>query len=76
MKENIVWTCTYCHINPEAQSNRKCPRCGRKLTQWDLNKAPMERKPEWPYAEGQKKSKSDETCIDYTKFYNKNIDDQ
>ena len=52
MEDNIIWTCTYCHINPSAQSLRKCSRCGRKLTPWDRSKDPLERKPEWPHTEG------------------------
>ncbi len=48
MDDKVIWTCTYCHINPSVQSKRKCPRCGRPLTLWDLSKAPLERKPEWP----------------------------
>lgn len=48
MDKNIIWTCTFCHINPSNQSSKKCPRCGRKLTPWDLSKEPLERKPEWP----------------------------
>lgn len=51
MEENVIWTCTYCHINPTTQSSKKCPRCGRPLTRWDLNKEPLERKPEWPFKE-------------------------
>lgn len=48
MDKYIIWTCVFCHINPSNQSSRKCPRCGRKLTPWDLSKEPLERKPEWP----------------------------
>ena len=58
MKENIIWTCTYCHINPTKQSSRKCPRCGRPLTQWDLSKETLERRPEWPFTDDKKKADS------------------
>lgn len=60
MDDIIIWTCTYCHINPTAQSSSKCPRCGRKLTPWDLNKESLERKPEWPFKDNsEKKSQND-----------------
>ena len=69
--ENILWTCTYCNKIPDAQSRRKCPICGRKLTPWDRSKDPIERQPEWPPKK--EKSQSDlvksDNYIDYTKFY-------
>lgn len=78
MDNNIIWTCTYCHINPTAQSSRKCPRCGRKLTSWDQSKAPLEREPEWPYTNNGAgtSAEKDKNRIDYTKFFDKNGDDQ
>ena len=71
MEENIIWTCTYCHINPTAQSSRKCPRCGRKLTAWDLSKAPLERQPEWPAASEKRTEEIEkaDNYTDYTKFF-------
>ena len=74
MDNNILWTCTYCNMVLSAQSSKKCPRCGRKLTPWDTRKAPLERKPEWP--SNKKKAGAsvdkDENHIDYTKFFDKN----
>ncbi len=71
MGNNIIWTCTYCHINPTVQSSRKCPQCGRKLTLWDLSKAPLERKPEWPAASEKRKEDVGEAnnCTDYSCFF-------
>jgi len=76
MEENLIWTCIYCHINPSAQSSRKCPRCGRKLTPWDLSKAPLERQPEWPSEKDEVKSavRENENRTDYTKFFDRNDD--
>ena len=73
MDNNILWTCTYCKIVPSAQSSRKCPRCGRKLTPWDLSKAPLERQPEWPLSKGEEgpSVEIDKNRIDYTKFFDK-----
>ena len=74
MDNNILWTCTYCNIVPSAQSSRKCPRCGRKLTSWDTSKVPLERKPEWPAnkKETRVSTDRDENNIDYTKFFDEN----
>ena len=58
MEKNVIWTCTHCHINPTKHSSRKCPKCGRPLTRWDLSKEPLERKPEWPYKKDEKKTES------------------
>lgn len=76
MQDNIIWKCTYCQINPSAQSSKKCPRCGRKLTPWDLSKAPLERQPEWPLTKSEVESSADndENRIDYTKFFDKSND--
>lgn len=78
MEDNIIWTCTYCHINPSAQSSRKCPRCGRKLTPWDLSKALLERQPEWPPTEKRTEAftDKDDSHTDYTKFFDKKDDCQ
>ena len=71
MKDDIVWTCNYCHRIPSAQSLRKCPICGRKLTPWDRSKNPLERQPEWPYTENkQEKEVNENNRIDYSKLYN------
>lgn len=76
MEEKIIWTCIYCNVVPSAQSSRKCPHCGRKLTPWDPSKAPLERKPGWPSTtKGAGASADrDENHIDYTKFFDKNGD--
>ncbi len=72
MEDNIIWTCTYCHINPTKQSSKKCPRCGRKLTLWDLSKTPLERQPEWPNnTEANKENSQEESRIEYSKYFNK-----
>ena len=78
MDDNIIWTCTYCHINPSAQSSKKCPRCGRKLTPWDPSKAPLDRQPEWPLSRNEAgvAGNKSEKHTDYTKFYDKGSDDQ
>ena len=78
MDDNIIWTCTYCNRVPSAQSIRKCPNCGRKLTPWDLSKAPLERQPEWPSMKNGAgaTAEKDTNRIDYTKFFDKNGDDQ
>lgn len=72
MKDNVIWTCTFCRINPTNQSSRKCPRCGRKLTPWDISNAPLERKPEWPIAENKRPQDKDKKHTDYTQYFNKN----
>ena len=71
MEENMIWTCTYCHINPTMQSSRKCPRCGRKLTPWDISKSPLERKPEWivPSEKGKEDVGKVDNYTDYTKLF-------
>ena len=73
MDENIIWTCTYCNRVPSAQSVRKCPRCGRKLTPWDRSKDPLERQPEWPSSKGEDGSSVniDKNRTNYTKFFKK-----
>lgn len=78
MKDNIIWTCTYCHRIPSAQSSRKCQYCGRKLTPWDPSKAPLERKPEWTPAKNDSRESvyKDDSHIDYTAFFNKKEEDR
>lgn len=60
MEKRVIWTCTYCHINPSRQSSRKCPQCGRPLTGWDISKDPIDRKPEWPFKKGSKESEANQ----------------
>lgn len=76
MKDNILWTGTYCNIVPSTQSSRKCPRCGRTLTPWDPSKAPLERQPEWPSTKNGAGAsvEEDRNRIDYTKFFDKGND--
>lgn len=76
MDNNILWTCTYCHIVPSAQSSRKCPRCGRKLTPWDPSKVPLERQPEWPSEKNGSGASAEEdgNRLDYTKCFDKGND--
>ena len=73
MGDNIIWKCTYCNINPSAKSSRKCPRCGRMLTPWDLSKTPLERHQEWPSINNQTgiPKEKHEKQTEYTRFYNK-----
>lgn len=73
MAKNIIWSCTYCGINFSSQSSGKCPRCGRKLTPWDLSKAPLERKPEWPAKKIDEESmEKKDNYVNYSKFFKNN----
>lgn len=76
MDDNIIWTCTYCNRVPSAQSIRKCPRCGRKLTPWDRSKDPLERQPEWPAIknEAELSEEKDGNRIDYAEFFDNGND--
>ncbi len=71
MNNSMVWTCTNCKYIPSAQSSRRCPRCGKKLTLWDLSKAPLNRQPEWPLNKNEASTEKNENRIDYTKFFDK-----
>ena len=68
MEDTVIWTCTYCNTPPSAQSIRICPKCGRKLTPWDISKAPLERKPEWPF-EKKNEAEVKGDYIDYSKRF-------
>lgn len=74
MKDGIIWSCTYCKIVPKVQSNKKCPRCGRRLTPYDYSEVVLNRRPDWPTGNKEKNSSDgkNEEYIDYSKFYDKN----
>lgn len=68
MKDGIIWSCMYCKIVPTVQSNKKCPRCGRRLTPCDYSEVALERRSDWPTVKKERSSSNgkDEEYIDYS----------